>query len=611
MQGWARSRAQQQLLWDTLQSLKDKASLAFDSTNVRQPLDPFRETYSDGGLFGAGCNYAVGFHGIQGRQPKSEDYVLHLALGPNLFAPFDDCARACLACVLDGHGGIGAVQYVAERFPSYLLADLPRLRVQPAAAMRSALHRIDEELTALGHNSGTTVNALLLIDNHITVVNTGDCRCILYDWVDERAVQVTHDHNLHCIRERERVLGEGAELSGCGGYVVLPCPTDGAKLLGVTKALGHAGVKALQRSFTMGSLNSILGSALTPQGELQQRELLHLSQVQQQQQALPRLPEIQSQRSSTSCVLAAWDQGPGRRCQEAATLAAVARAGMAYAVSGSGISDDDPAMPASASIAINGRNGAGFLVDVDMCSSCLALTGCSCRPVSDARGQLRLLSSTDNASPVPVDATFSAPTVVAATAANGTTSSSSIECAPVCCSAAPAIPPLQRCMSSINHKSSFATAAGAAVAAAVASSPVGLMHAETDAGQLPPLAAAGTGGSFVLTCEPDEFEFTVEDDRHLVLLGCDGVFDRMGNAEACKTAVRQLTASNSCIDAAREITHRACRLGSLDNITALVLRFGRKPIVRRQSFSVLSLRRSSSNMSNDLAAAGSSTMPRA
>ncbi|GLI69792.1 hypothetical protein VaNZ11_014491, partial [Volvox africanus] len=440
-QGWARSRAQQQLLWDTLQSLKDKASLAFIPANVRQPVDPYRETYSDGGLFGAGCNYAVGFHGIQGRQPKSEDYVLHLALGPNLFAPFEDCARACLACVLDGHGGTGAVQYVAERFPSYLLADLPRLRVQPAAAMRAALHRIDEELTALGHNSGTTVNALLLIDNCITVVNTGDCRCILYDWVDERAVQVTHDHNLHCIRERERVLGEGAELSGCGGYVVLPCPTDGAKLLGVTKALGHAGVKALQRSFT----------------------------AQQQQQALPRLaetPAVSGQRAATSCVLAAWDQGPSPKCAEAAALPGIAKAGMAYALSGSGMSDDYPVMPASASVAVNGGSGVGFLVDVDVCSSCLALTDCSCPPVSDVRGQVPLLLSRDNFFPMPEAATVSTPAVVAAIAAKGTSNSSSVECAPVFFSAVGAAPTLQRC-SSINYKSSFANATGAAVAAAV------------------------------------------------------------------------------------------------------------------------------------------------
>lgn len=76
------------------------------------------------------------------------------------------------------------------------------------------------------------------------------------------------------------------------------------------------------------------------------------------------------------------------------------------------------------------------------------------------------------------------------------------------------------------------------------------------------------------------------------------MFDRMANNEACRTALRALSSSNSCQDAAREVTHRACRLGSGDNITALLLRFGRKPIVRRQSCSVLSLRCSSSNASN-------------
>ncbi len=73
-----------------------------------------QETYAGGGLYGLNCNYEVGFHGVVGKQRKSEDYVLHLALGPGLFAPFNDCTRACLACVLDGHGGTEAVAYVAE-----------------------------------------------------------------------------------------------------------------------------------------------------------------------------------------------------------------------------------------------------------------------------------------------------------------------------------------------------------------------------------------------------------------------------------------------------------------------------------------------------------------
>ncbi|GLC38659.1 hypothetical protein PLESTB_000457300 [Pleodorina starrii] len=621
-QDWARSRAQQQLLWDTLQSVKEKAAKAFAPLDARQPLDPFREVYSDGGLFGAGCNYAVGFHGIQGRQPKCEDYVLHLALGPDLFAPFDDCSRACLACVLDGHGGTGAVQYVAERFPSYLLADLPRLRSQPGAAMRSALHRIDEELTALGHNSGTTVNALLLVDNHVTVVNTGDCRCILYDWVDERAVQVTHDHNLQSSRERERVLGEGAELSGCGGYVVLPCPTDGAKLLGVTKALGHAGVKALQRSCTMGSLSGILEAApsLSPRREQQ----LHAPSG----PAVAAAASSSSSLSSSICNLSglsgptwptrsasarrSFDQGPlGVRAAPGTAVASVLgdlSQQPVVVLSGSGMSDDDPVMPAP----VEARDTA--VADVDMCApSCSALTGHCLQHHLPVAGCDGLAASACD------DTVVAAPDDVAPAASDSAPARAVAQ--------QPAVPGPQRCSGSSHghhshhqgsHRSSFATAAGVAVAAAVAAAgpeaSVAMDPARSGSAGLGPLAtlsATGTGGSFMLTCEPDEFEFTVQDDRHMVLLGCDGVFDRMGNTEACKTALRHLTSSNSCVDAAREVTQRACRLGSLDNITALVLRFGRKPIVRRQSFSVLSLRRSSSNTSGDLAASGGSAASRA
>ncbi|GFR40722.1 hypothetical protein Agub_g1330 [Astrephomene gubernaculifera] len=704
---WATTRAQQQLLWDTLQSLKEKAARAFHSSAAQVNDDPFRETFSDGGLYGVNCNYGVGFHGIQGRQPKCEDYVLHLALGPDLFAPFDDCNRACLACVLDGHGGTGAVQYVAERFPSYLLADLPRLRSHPAAAMRSALHRIDEELTALGHNSGTTVNALLLVNNRITVVNTGDCRCILYDWVEERAVQVTQDHNLLSSRERERVLGEGAEISGCGGYVVLPCPMDGAKLLGVTKALGHASVKALQRSYTMTSLAGIQ-EQLDRQQEQQQHP--HEAGGLPQQHSLPRLqqqrshPHADPMRPSlldclgsggggmmgsglgglggsfragyaggaesrfkttsapglASCFFASSSgtgSGMGGCCERAGSNGAVLLAATVTAATDTGMApaaDADIELAAVDAISCGVASGSGMSgvsedcsalapagpedVDADMCDRMCCSSGAGAqqqqqehqRQQHPGKSQFAGLAGTAASS---VAATGAAgeelcraspsPSSIPRFSSNGATtlkdrtlSSSSS---------------LPYHISNGNNNTSFASPGGA-VAAAVAAS---LCPAASDklplneplnggmgmggaggfpGGDLPirsaSLASVSTlGGGFQLTCEPDDFEFTVEDDRHMVLLGCDGVFDRMNNSEACKTALRQLTNNNSCADAAREVTHRACRLGSVDNITALVLRFGRRPIVRRQSFSVLSLRRSSSNASADLAASGAGCAP--
>lgn len=42
IQGWTRSRAQQQLVVHTLQSLKDKAALAFTPVEFSQNVDPFR-----------------------------------------------------------------------------------------------------------------------------------------------------------------------------------------------------------------------------------------------------------------------------------------------------------------------------------------------------------------------------------------------------------------------------------------------------------------------------------------------------------------------------------------------------------------------------------------
>ncbi|KXZ56969.1 hypothetical protein GPECTOR_1g875 [Gonium pectorale] len=326
--------------------------------------------------------------------------------------------------------------------------------------MAAALHRVDEELTALGHNSGTTVNALLLLDNHVTVINTGDCRCIVYDWVQERPAFWTSDHNLRCMEERERVRAAGGELSSCGDYVVLPCPTEGAKLLGVTKALGHAGVKALQRSSTALSLS---GGSVSPWG----------------------------------------------------SISSPMHEGMSP--------------------------GAGGAAAGGMCDSSLL--------------------AAPHLAPLSVDAS----------------------CGTGCAAARP--PPVRG--------AEEPHAAGSACA---------------DAGTAASLARASLGGaSFVLTCEPDVFEWTVQDDRHLILLACDGVFDKMGSSEACTTVLRQLATSNNCLDAARVVTERALKKESNDNITALVLRLGRNPIQRRKSMSVLNLRRCSSNTSSDLAAAGGSS----
>ncbi|KAG2489581.1 hypothetical protein HYH03_011863 [Edaphochlamys debaryana] len=601
-----------------------------------------------------------------------------MALGPDLFAPFDDCSRACLACVLDGHGGTGAVQYVAERFPAYLLNDLPRLRSHPAAAMRAALHRIDEELTALGHNSGTTVNAVLLVDNRVTVVNTGDCRCILYDWVEEKTIQVTTDHNLADTRERERVIGAGAELSGCGSYVVLPCPQDGSKLLGVTKALGHAGVKALQRSSTLGSLS--LGASLGAGGlggiaELGSGDVAALlSPTQQQQQGLGSPVGAGAGagagarvNSSGGAGVGVGDEGGPMEVRPPSPPAAPAQADAdaevadvdaevvdavsascmytcSYATSGmaAGLSASSAAPSAAAS-------GNGMVAEAEDAAGLTAPSlseeaggaaanghgnghcGGLCNGHGSPNGHCNGHGSANGNGKAAAPSNPALEAVLAATDARVSNGGAPV---PPPLGSAGTSPPqhgrsvslpegsaFARCATMPAHTkpqtSSFATPEAAAAAAGAMSPGAGPpFRAFSNGGgatsnastTLPAMASVASSSGFMLTCEPDEFSFDVTDDRHMLLLGCDGVFDRMTNSEACKTAVRLLSSSNSCIDAAREVTHRACRLGSLDNITALVLRLGRKQIVRRQSFSVL--RRTSSNMSNELATAngGSATI---
>ncbi|PNG99487.1 putative protein phosphatase 2C 49, partial [Tetrabaena socialis] len=449
--------------------------------------------------------------------------------------------------------------------------------------MRAALHALDEELTALGHNSGTTVNAVMLLDNTVTVVNTGDCRCILFDWLEEKAVQVTTDHNLACKLERERVLGAGAELSGCGGYVVLPCPDDGAKLLGVTKALGHAGVKALQRSSTAASLLKIqeqeggeeaegppAAAAAGRGGRAARAGGGGGGGGGRGSSPSSSFSSGRSSGSESGCGGLACGGGGGWGGRAAAEPAGSSFWGRAASA------EYTPGQLAGARGGLDGCCG-GF-----GCAACCgggpapAASSISASAFASASAAVTALSS-DNLPLVGTDASGAA----SALAAAGRRGADATTCmAPDAADAA-------------------ATEAAAAAADFAADPALPPLLPAGSSGALPGGLPGGGGGgaSFMLTCEPDVFEFTVEDDRHLLLIGCDGVFDSMTNVDACRTAMRQLSSSNSCLDAAREVAHRACRLGSGDNITALVLRFGRKPVVRRQSHSVLSLRRCDSTAS--------------
>lgn len=503
--------------------------------------------------------------------------------------------------------------------------------------------------------------------------------------------QITNDHNLLCVRERERVVGAGAELSDCGGYVVLPCPTDGSKLLGVTKALGHAGVKAFQRSSTLTSLLGInelgsVGFSGTLEEESESGSEAEAGEGEAGERRggsaeLPRRPApVGTSGTGSPYCKAAGTGGSGRRATTVSPSP------------GSGRPPRSPGLPGPSASSFSSNGGSssrGPVAGAEAHENGKAGSGAGAdsEPVPAGRGVISACGLI-NGSPPGAGVDGYSPSHSNGHAngqANREANGHQLHCnghvssnghAIGHCAACPAnvdvqgqrrgeAPSLPRPRDSsgggsangssgqharssscpdgsVAHNgtgSSFSTAAGAAhAAAATASSPSAAANGSAVASALtssllsvdlapagpagcaaaatsspspaPPAcfsnASVASNGGFVLECDPDVFTFEVRDDRHLVLLGCDGVFDKMTNIEACKTAVRSLTTSTSCADAAREVAHRAVRLGSSDNVTVCIARFGRKPIMRKQSLSVLSLRRSSSNTSGDLAASGGS-----
>merc|ERR1740121_272240 len=80
-----------------------------------------------------------------------------------------------------------------------------------------------------------------------------------------------------------------------------------------------------------------------------------------------------------------------------------------------------------------------------------------------------------------------------------------------------------------------------------------------------------------LLCMPDIQTAEVTDDSEFLLLGCDGIFEKMTTREAGLTVRRKLRASGDSMDAAKALVDYACKLNGSDNLSALVVLFKQPP----------------------------------
>lgn len=77
-----------------------------------------------------------------------------------------------------------------------------------------------------------------------------------------------------------------------------------------------------------------------------------------------------------------------------------------------------------------------------------------------------------------------------------------------------------------------------------------------------------------LLCEPQVLEYEVSDDTEFMLLGCDGIFEKMTTKEAGQIVRRSLrTSSGDAKTAAESLVMHAGKRNGTDNLSALVVVF--------------------------------------
>jgi len=90
--------------------------------------------------------------------------------------------RAGFFAVCDGHCGAEAAEHLSRNLHTYLLSS-PDLATHPAEALEAAVEAGEaallQELSASDSRSGSTLLALLLVDDVAYIANVGDCRAVL------------------------------------------------------------------------------------------------------------------------------------------------------------------------------------------------------------------------------------------------------------------------------------------------------------------------------------------------------------------------------------------------------------------------------------------------
>jgi serine/threonine protein phosphatase PrpC len=148
--------------------------------------------------------------------------------------------RAGFFAVFDGHAGYEAAEYLQSHLLMHLLTSEQHRQVQadPLKALGAAVNLAEQEILVKFQanccKAGSTLLALLLVDDKLYIANVGDSRAVLGRGTE--AQQLTRDHKPACLQEQQRIEKDdpAADIS-CDGYMYGE--------LGVARAIGSQHLK--------------------------------------------------------------------------------------------------------------------------------------------------------------------------------------------------------------------------------------------------------------------------------------------------------------------------------------------------------------------------------
>eukprot|EP00798_Chlamydomonas_sp_ICE-L_P001815 gene1815-33234_t len=184
--------------------------------------------------------YSYGSCSEQGQRTHMEDRMMVVDLTGH--SEFKSCSRAVLMAVFDGHAGFESAEHLRKHFLDHFLKSHHLPERMWGQALRFALLQCEDELIAGHYSSGSTALVALMVDGGLHLANVGDCRAVVCD--DGEARALTRDHKpASNTMEKARLETAGAQVSADGYLKLTTCFGECADIM-LSRALGGAPIKS-------------------------------------------------------------------------------------------------------------------------------------------------------------------------------------------------------------------------------------------------------------------------------------------------------------------------------------------------------------------------------